>query len=314
MSKYVEMGARAVIRPPRCEYDLSELPDVMDIPFVGQIHRRPISFKNTRGLNIIGSFYAPMEIVPESSCIVYLHGNASCQKEGVFLARIFLPYGVSVLCFDFSGCGLSEGEYISLGYYERDDVTCAIDYVRKQFNVGRVALWGRSMGAVTALYALADDPTIAAAVVDSPFASLPDLVKDIAARMHIPGFVASAAKSLIARKIRQMMDFDIGKLVPIDTAPNCFSPVRFVHGEQDDFIDKSHSQRLIEKYSGEDKEIFIVEGQHNSPRPIDTQLYCVMFLAQYLEAPVIYDEVIELLSHGSFVQHFANAEEMFGAM
>jgi hypothetical protein len=30
-----------------------------------------------------------------------------------------LTLGVTVFAFDFSGCGQSDGEYISLGYFER---------------------------------------------------------------------------------------------------------------------------------------------------------------------------------------------------
>lgn len=314
MSKYVLMGANAIIRPPRFEYDINSFPNEINIPYYGKIPRRPISFENSKKQKIIGSFFSPREQIPEMSCIIYLHGNASSQHEGMFLAPIFIPYGVAVLTFDFSGCGLSDGQYISLGYFERDDVTCAIDFVRKNFNVGRVALWGRSMGAATTLYALADDPTIAAAVIDSPFASLPDLVKEIAAKVHVPGFIASIAKSLIAKKIRELANFDISKLVPIEAAPSCFSPARFVHGEQDDFISKTHSEKIFEKYSGEDKEIFIVPGKHNSQRPLETQLYCVMFLANYLNAPLVYEDVIATLSGGASYQHFENVEEMMFAM
>ena len=203
MTKYIELGTNLVIRPPRATYELSDLPDIMQIPNYGTIRRRPISFKNKRNLEIVGSLYAPNEEIPEMSCVIYLHGNASSQLEGVFLAPIFIPAGVAVLCFDFSGCGLSEGEYISLGYYEKDDVSCAIDYVRQNFHIGRVALWGRSMGAVTSMYALADDPTIAAAVLDSPFASLPDLVKELADQNNIPGFVTTSAQWLIGKKIKE---------------------------------------------------------------------------------------------------------------
>jgi dienelactone hydrolase len=65
--------------------------------------------------------------------------------------------------------------------FERDDVKCAIEYLRTRQNVGRVAIWGRSMGAITALFTVSDDPTIACAACDSPFASLSELIRDIAA-------------------------------------------------------------------------------------------------------------------------------------
>jgi alpha/beta superfamily hydrolase len=36
-----------------------------------------------------------------------------------------------LLCsFDFSGSGVSEGEYVSLGVFETDDTLCVIDYLK----------------------------------------------------------------------------------------------------------------------------------------------------------------------------------------
>ena len=54
-------------------------------------------------------------------------------------------------CFDFSGCGISDGEYISLGIHESDDLEAVIKFLRNSGKVSDIGLWGRSMGAVTAL-------------------------------------------------------------------------------------------------------------------------------------------------------------------
>lgn len=58
---------------------------------------------------------------------------------------------ITVFTFDFAGCGLSEGEYISLGYYEKGDVDVVFKYLRELGTVSSIGIWGRSMGAVTAL-------------------------------------------------------------------------------------------------------------------------------------------------------------------
>jgi alpha-beta hydrolase superfamily lysophospholipase len=58
---------------------------------------------------------------------------------------------ITVFTFDFAGCGLSEGDYISLGYYERGDVDAVFRYLRELGTVSSIGIWGRSMGAVTAL-------------------------------------------------------------------------------------------------------------------------------------------------------------------
>lgn len=55
-------------------------------------------------------------------CIVYMHGNSSARVEALPQLSLALTLGATLVAFDFSGSGLSGGEYVSLGYYEKDDV------------------------------------------------------------------------------------------------------------------------------------------------------------------------------------------------
>jgi alpha/beta superfamily hydrolase len=45
---------------------------------------------------------------------------------------LLLPQSISVFAFDFSGSGLSDGETISLGFYEQDDLMAVIEYLRSR--------------------------------------------------------------------------------------------------------------------------------------------------------------------------------------
>ena len=60
-------------------------------------------------------------------CVIYLHGNSSGRPETLPIVDLMIPLGVSVFTFDFAGCGMSEGEYISLGWHERDDLELVIE-------------------------------------------------------------------------------------------------------------------------------------------------------------------------------------------
>lgn len=62
-----------------------------------------------------------------------------------------LEKGFDVCSFDFAGSGNSEGEYVSLGCNEKDDVLILVRYIQKKYSVNRFCFWGRSMGAVTAI-------------------------------------------------------------------------------------------------------------------------------------------------------------------
>jgi hypothetical protein len=68
------------------------------------------------------SYFEPLRIANKSHpCVIYLHGNSSSRLEGLSLLELLIPYDISVILMDFAGCGISEGYYISLGYYEKFD-------------------------------------------------------------------------------------------------------------------------------------------------------------------------------------------------
>mmetsp|Transcript_21308 Transcript_21308/g.20446 ORF Transcript_21308/g.20446 Transcript_21308/m.20446 type:complete len:124 (-) Transcript_21308:944-1315(-) len=113
-------------------------------------------------------------------CVIYLHGNASSRIEALPCVHHLLPANITLFCFDFAGCGNSEGEYISLGYYEKEDLDIIVKYLRKYRNVSTIGLWGRSMGAATSLLHGDRDPSIAAMVLDSPFSNLKLLTNELA--------------------------------------------------------------------------------------------------------------------------------------
>jgi len=113
-------------------------------------------------------------------CVVYMHGNSSSRLEALEAIPYILPANMTLFCFDFAGCGISEGEYISLGWHERDDLNMIIEYLRKERRVSTIGLWGRSMGSVTALLHGDRDPSIAGMVLDSPFSNMKILVNELA--------------------------------------------------------------------------------------------------------------------------------------
>ena len=75
---------------------------------------------------------------------------------------------------------MSEGEYISLGWHEREDVNLIVEHLRSHRRVSTIGLWGRSMGAVTSLLHADRDPSIAGIVCDSPFSDLKVLINELA--------------------------------------------------------------------------------------------------------------------------------------
>jgi len=129
------------------------------------------------------------------------------------------------------------------------------------------------MGAVTALLAANEDPSIAGVVLDSPFASLKDLMVELVERwtegsyVGVPRAATRLAVGWIRASIKSRANFDTDDLEVECAAETSFCPALFAHGRDDDFIDKRHSERLCAKYAGDHKPLLVFNGDHNSPRP-----------------------------------------------
>ncbi|GFS45675.1 alpha/beta-Hydrolases superfamily protein [Actinidia rufa] len=75
--------------------------------------------------------------------------DAGPMADGNEAAVVLLPSNITVFTFDFSGSGLSDGAYVSLGWHEKDDLKVVVSYLRSNKQISCIGLWGRSMGAVT---------------------------------------------------------------------------------------------------------------------------------------------------------------------
>jgi len=115
----------AIIRPPRCQYEMEQLgPPVFD--FCGKTFQRiDFDLYNPRGLRISCSMWSPIESCrpnPILPCVIYMHGNSSARLEALSQLSLVLSLGATLLSFDFSGSGKSEGDWVSLGAFEKDDL------------------------------------------------------------------------------------------------------------------------------------------------------------------------------------------------
>lgn len=91
------------------------------------------------------------------------------------------------------------------------------------------------MGAVTALLYLKKHNNISAAIFDSPFKSLKELVEDMGNKnSNIPNFILTGGLKIIAKTIFDKANFDIFKLDPYKTcASHIMTPGLFIVGIYD---------------------------------------------------------------------------------
>ncbi|KAG5498550.1 hypothetical protein JKF63_02836 [Porcisia hertigi] len=278
-----------IIRPPRSNYSVRDLgPDIFRIGDKGteRFMRQDFELENMRGMRLCCSWFKPYPTrrVP---CVVYCHENCGGRCSG--LEAIFLlEEGFSLFCFDFCGCGMSEGEYTSLGFYERQDLVAVIEFLMlKGDEVDGVALWGRSMGAVAAIMYASKDPWIRCIVCDSPFASLRLLIDDLVERhggraaRAVPKILLRGIVESIRKRIMRRAAFDIDDLNSVKYANACHVPALLLHGADDDFVSPAHSELIRDAFRIPCLQQF-TPGGHNDERDADMQKLISAFLHLYL--------------------------------
>jgi len=277
-----------IIRPPRDEYVLYELDfpfNLMENPDFIYI-REDYTVLSKRGYLMECSFFRAditKRIPYIRPVVIYLHGNSSSRIEGTKMALFLLNKGIDLFVFDFPGCGKSEGEYISLGYYEKEDVSSIVDFVEKFPGVGKIGIWGRSMGAATALMYSYQDKRIKAQCIDSPFANFKDLaIKLCKQHIYIPEFVINTILYFLKKTIRKKNDLEIENLKPIEFSKLSKTPAFFIHAMKDDLIPYEQTIKIYEEYSGI-KSINITEGDHNTPRQKQLINKIITFFIKYLD-------------------------------
>lgn len=87
-----------------------------------QVHRLDTTLQNKRHQKIEVSCFLFDKIEKTEEIIIYLHCNSGSRVEGIAHARQILEAGYPFLVFDFCGSGLSDGEYVTLGVNESEDL------------------------------------------------------------------------------------------------------------------------------------------------------------------------------------------------
>ena len=260
-----------IIRPPKDTYSLTYL-GPQQFKYNSKTYiRRDFTLISHQGYKMKSSLIEPLPSFRPSKkmpVVIYLHGNASSRLEGLNTLSTLLPHNINLFVVDLPGCGHSEGEYISLGYYESYDVGIIVDFLENLPGTGSIGLWGRSMGASTGLIYAHRDKRIKAICLDSPFANFCRLARELTKQyIVLPDFLINGILKIIAGTIKEKNGMDIFKLNPIEQAENTFQPAIFIHAIKDQLINVQHAIDIFNIYGGEKSLKCSEVGGHNSKRP-----------------------------------------------
>lgn len=239
--------ARRLITSPM---DARHLPE--DSPARYNMPFEAVTSTSPDGLRLTGWF-----IPPENGAVVILqHGYKSTRDEMLNEAEMLYRHGYGALITTVRAHDNSEGELITFGIHEVQDIDAWYRYLltRDEVDPERIGMLGNSWGGMLALQYAARNENIRAVVADSAFSSLNDTVSTSVT--HFTNLPAFPFAPLIVYWAEQETGFKseeidatrwIAKISP--------RPVFLMQGGADVVISPESGQRLYDA-AGEPKELW----------------------------------------------------------
>ena len=226
---------------------------------------------NKEGLNLWAQYY-PAE-KPNGITVLAVHGYTVDHRDIAPAIKPFVEAGYSVLAIDQRGRGHSDGDYLGMGWLEKDDVIEWIDEIETRNPQDKILLYGESMGAATLMMAAAQPlpKQVFALIEDCGYTSAYEMFEDqLKERFSLPAFPFLPAAQLIGQ-IRAGYNFKYAS--PINELKKATLPILFIHGGADDYVPTWMGQELYDSYTHQKELLIVPNAGHGGSADVNPDLY-----------------------------------------
>lgn len=218
------------------------------------------------GKRLHGRYYQNGEGKPVE---IFFHGYRSPGlRDGSGTIELAERAGYNLIVVDQRGSALSDGNVISFGVKEKQDVLSWIDYVINRFGGEQsIILAGVSMGAATVLLAsgLELPKNVKCITADCAYSSQSEIIEKVCRSMNMPPRLVMPFIRLGARLYG---GFDLYSETPIEAVKKATVPIFFIHGDNDGFVPCNMTKKMYECCSSP-KELFIAPGSAHGVSYLD---------------------------------------------
>jgi fermentation-respiration switch protein FrsA (DUF1100 family) len=209
--------------------------------------------------------------------VMIAHGSPGGRQDGVYEAAFLNEAGYNVLLGSFRAHDDCEGERITFGYYEIQDVEAWHQYLvsRDDVDKDRIGIFGESMGGGTGLLYAARQPGIRTIATGSAFGLTREVVElFMSYETDLPDLAIPFLSRFIIFWAEQIGDFDTSALdtqaVIADISP---VPVLIIHGGKDDKIGPNIGRELFEAAAQPKQLLWIEDAGHVNFEEFEPELY-----------------------------------------
>lgn len=168
--------------------------------------------------------------------------------------------GYQVIAPDLRACGDSDGDYVGMGWLDREDILRWIDFILADDPQAEIVVHGISMGAATTMMTAGEDTpeNVKVFIEDCGYTSVWDVFSsELQLRFGLPEFPILYTASGVA-KLRAGYTF--GEASALRQVENCEKPMLFIHGTADDFIPYEMMDELYNAKPGDNKAELTADG------------------------------------------------------
>jgi hypothetical protein len=204
---------------------------------VGLPQAEEATLKSADGESVIAWYVPPQGDKP---LVIYFHGNGGALNLRAGRFRWLTADGVGLLGLSYRGYGGSTGKPTEAGLLL--DAMAAYDFAAARYAVGRIVLWGESLGTGVAV-ALAAGQPVSGLILDAPFTSAADIGAAAFPFVPVRWFIKDAFRS----------DQRIARVKV---------PLLVLHGERDQVVPIKYGERLFELANEPKRMVRFPSGGH----------------------------------------------------
>lgn len=231
------------------------------------------SLQSADNLKLVGHYYTQEKQTHNWAILIHGYRNTSSGMENI--ASVYSNvFRFNVLLPDLRACGESEGEYIGMGYLDKEDIKLWIADIIQRDPEANIVVSGVSMGGATTSMLSGESlsSNVKAFIEDCGYTSVWDIfAHELDFLYHLPTFPVLNISSFIA-------DLKVGYSFQEASATKAVSestlPMLFIHGENDEFVQFSNLDILYNaKKTGYKEKLVIEDAGHGVSYLRDPQTY-----------------------------------------
>lgn len=248
------------------DYQIPPLP-------VSRAGREDWNITSDDGLRLVAACFRP-KLEHTHRWAVLVHGYGRNKEYTWDYAEEYLREGYVTLSPDLRGAGESEGQYLTMGAKESDDLKLWVEEILRRDPEAKIVLHGVSMGAATVMMASAKElpPNVVAAVEDCGYTSAYEMfTEQLDVLFGLPEVPIMPCVDIVCwHKTGASLSFPS----PLTAVSRSGLPMLFIHGDEDRLVPYRMMETLYDASGASVKAKVTVPGVgHADAMPTDKKAY-----------------------------------------